>query len=328
MEGWGDLADRIAADPSSDSLQRGLENLAELLAHLVDAPEKVTLVVPIHLELALTQRDGGVPYAMGRGPSTVVGKTMRRESGIEVLIDVSLLYDVDDNGSFQRTPAGQLRLKAEGLALARGVVAHEAQHAIMMQRNADYQAYHASAHGSEWPPGVFVIAAQMCDEHRAEWNAARVLGPKPWRPADVESDLSALGSALAVAYSEFQMSSMEAVRRSELYKSVVRACSPFWRAMAYWASAYRSDDGFVQVSSATEDLDLWQRYVGVSWEPLCAALSKLPVSDLASSSDVLVDAARQVCIWILLSLKQVGFGVDRAADGSWLFDIEKSNFPS
>lgn len=328
MEGWGEIGELIAADPSSDSLQRGLEDLAELLASLVDAPEEVALVVPINLQLALTQRDGGVVYAMSRGPSTVVGKTVRSESGVEVLIDVSSLYGVDDNGSLLRTPAGQLRLEAEGLALARRVVAHEAQHAIMMQRNADYQAYHASAHGSEWPPGVFVIAAQMCDEHRAEWNAVSVLGPEPWRPADVKSDLSALGSALAMAYSEFQMSSTEADRRSELYKSVIRACSPFWKAMAYWTSVYRSDDEFCQVSSTTEELDLWQRYVGASWEPLCAALSELPVSDLTSSTDVLVDAARQVCNWILLSLKQVGFRVDRAADDSWLFDIEKYDFPS
>jgi hypothetical protein len=221
--------------------------------------EQVRLVVPIHLELALTQRHDGAPYGMARGSATVVAKTMKRDGLIEVLIDASSLYDIDETGEIRRTAAGQVRLGVNGLIRMRHYVTHEAQHVIMMQRGSGFEAYETATHKSRWAAGLYSTAAKMCDEHRAQWNAIRLASPGETAPNDIHAELSEMGSALAAAYSRYQSSDCTELDNSDLYRSVFRACSPFWIAMAYWVSEYRSDGGFRPVGSAIEKMDLWQR---------------------------------------------------------------------
>jgi hypothetical protein len=56
----------MQADPASEAVQRGLEQLAEVLADLVGRPDEVTLVVPVGLAEAVMRRQPNTDYRTDR----------------------------------------------------------------------------------------------------------------------------------------------------------------------------------------------------------------------------------------------------------------------
>ena len=74
-------------------------------------------------------------------------------------------------------------------------------------------------------------------------------------------------------------------------------------------------------------LEVWQRYVGRTWQSMAEALSQIPVT-LCASSETLHQAARRLAAAVAKSLDYIGF---RHYDSPTMVDffcVDRHDFPS
>lgn len=158
----------------------------------------------------------------------VAGRTMLREDGgVDVIIDGNYLAESDGKGGYKRTAAGLPTVNPVSLEILRRTVAHEAQHAVMDQAGSGFAGYQIDkVPGGPAARSRFQVARKMCDEHRAQWNAAQVMGARPPSIGDVLDTLCHLGEALAAADARYQQAShapISVVRlRDDVYTGLVR----------------------------------------------------------------------------------------------------------
>lgn len=286
----------IWADLSPDALRTGIDELAELLGSLVHRPDDVTLVIPVDIREAIMRRDNSAPYTMERGGGMVGGRTMEHPGGrVDVIITGDFLVDGDATSGIRPTAAGGPRVRPAGLALLRRTVAHEAQHANMELAG--------TAPASRWH---YYAAMKICDEHRAQFNAAQAIGTNPPSMTDVLDTLSHMGEALTAADARYQQSARLPASVTQLRDDVYIACTVFWTMVAYWAAEYREGDTIGTVPAEISGLQIWQRYVGPTWQSLAQALGRLPVTADASR-EALHQAARRVAAAVSTSLNHIGF---------------------
>jgi hypothetical protein len=320
------VAAAIWRDPSPDALRMGIDELADLLTSLVQRPNDVTLVITFDLKQAVERRDNSGPYTIERGSGAVAGKTMSRpDGGIDVIIDGIPLIDHDLNG-IRRSASGGLRLSPDGVELRRPTVAHEAQHANMRLNGSGSDSYGLKATWTGPTRLQFIVATKMCDEHRAQWNTAQVIGSSLPTTDDVLDVLCHMGGKLSATAVGLQ-SSQDPNARGQLAADVYRACSPFWTGVAFWTAEYRQANGIGQLPNAITNLGIWQRYVGQTWQSMAGALSQLPVA-LATPSGELHEAAVRVAAAVGESLRYIGFRHDVSPTAGEIFDVTRSHFPS
>jgi hypothetical protein len=116
---------------------------------------------------------------------------LRNDGGVDVIMDGNPLVASDASG-MKFTSTGGPRLNPEGVQLLRRTVAHEAQHAVMDMRGSGFDNY---GYQSTWGGArryQFAAATKMCDEHRAQWNAAAAIGRNPPPPSVMFSTFSAI----------------------------------------------------------------------------------------------------------------------------------------
>lgn len=329
-QGWRpELAAAMQSDSSPHAVQRGLEQLAEVLANLVDRPDEVTLVVPVGLAEAVMRRQPDVAYHTDRGTGTVAARTMRLPDGrVEVIVETGFLADVDDTGQARFTPAGVPRLSRSGLQALRRTMVHEAQHAVMIQRDSGYEQYELQTHAVDFPRWDYAVSAKTCDEHRAEWNAVQLTSRKRPSRNGILDVLSHLGAELTAADARYQASSLAPSNTYQLMEGVYSASAVFWTSMAYWAAQFRDGDHLGAMGTDITSLDLWKRYVGPTWHSLGEALSHLPVVDLTTPATVLQQSARGLAIWVAESLQFIGFRHIVMPPSDEAFYIDRADFPS
>jgi hypothetical protein len=333
LEDWHpDVEAAIWSDPSPDALRTGIDALAELLTSLVDRPNyasRVTLVLPVDVGKAVMRRDPSVHDAAERG--SVSGRTMLRNDGqVEIIVDANSLINVDSSGAFKPSAAGLPSIKPDGLQTLRRVVAHEAQHAIMELQGSGLVAYRYQPNWEGAPNLQFGVARKMCDEHRAEWNAVQVVGAAAPTAGDVLDVVCPMGQQLAAAVERFEQSNREPIDIKRLKDDVYAACDALWSWVAYWAAQYRQGGENSVIGEVPEEiarLEVWQRYVGPTWQTMARALSQLPVA-LAASPDALHQAARRVAVAVAESLEYIGFRHSESATLNELFRIARHDFPS
>lgn len=316
LDGWrDDLARWVWSDDRAKRLRKAFLSLARYLAALVDRPDEVRLVIAINLSEAVQARsDHGGTYDIARGSGLVGGRTMAVDDGIDVVIDGGFLVDIGSGG----TPIPNVA----GVELVRRTLAHEAQHVVMTQRGSGFEAYDRARVDGWIGVHVFDIAAKMCDEHRAEWNAIQLTEPDPPTTTDVLDVLEAFGQELSEVNDAYQ-SSLD-VR--SLMEGVLKVCANPLTAVAYWMAQYRHGDVIDSAPSEFASLRLWDRYIGQSWDEIAQALSQLPVTDLSTSSTVLHAAARDLADLLNRALQHIGFDY---TDGSTpTFTIRRFDFPS
>jgi hypothetical protein len=323
-----DLATSMQDDQSRDAIQRGLEELAEVLAGLVDRPDEVKLVVPVSLADAVRRRENNAAYHTDRGGGRVAARTMKSAEGhIEVIIETDFLVEADANGP-RWTPAGMPSLSRNGLKSMRRTIVHEAQHAVMEQRGSGYDQYEVGANAPNHPRWDYAVSVKMCDEHRAEWNAVQLTTVERPTGSDVLDVLCHLGAELNAANARHQKSALGPNDILQLMEDVYNACAALWTSMAYWATQLRDADQVGEMSPDITDLELWKRYVGSTWDSLGLALGRLPVADLTTPANVLQQAARGVAEWVAESLQYIGFRHIEGPLTGEAFHIERFDFPS
>jgi hypothetical protein len=321
-----DFAEGLRRDPSTEAMQRGFEELADTLGKLVDRPDEASLVVAVSLASAVQRRQPGVAYHSDRGTGAVAARTMRRADGrVEVIIESSFLTEVDAYGQGRFTAAGQPQLSRRGLAQMRKTIIHEAQHATMHQRNSGYDQFEVGEHAGDYPRWDYAVAAKILDEYRAEWNAAQHDSRQPPSVNDVLDVLGHLGSELAAADARYQ-AEPDPAAVATLMEDVYNACAAYWTWMAYWAAQFRGNQ--ILVGAETQNLNLWKRYVGSTWEGLIQILDEVPIEDLGAPEAKLRQAAARVARhWVPQSLHHTGFR-HVVTTGGEAFYIDHHNFPS
>lgn len=323
-----EVAAAIWADRSPNALRVAFDDFAELLASLVDRPDEVTLVIPVDVRQAVMRRDPSISYALERGSGMVGGRTMERDDGgFDVIINGNYLGASDGRGGFKVTAAGQPTFDPVSFDLLRRGIAHEAQHVIMGQRGTGFDDYQPDA----VPDGtaarrLFEVARKVCDEHRAQWNAASVMGAEPPSAGDVLDVLCHLGGAIAAADMRYQRSNLTPDDVGQLRNEVYTACVAYWTQVAYWVAEYRQGDAIGDVPDGITRLAIWRRYVGPTWQSLTCALSRLPVT-LTTSSHSLHQAAQGVAMAVSESLKHIGFRHIDEPQGQ-AFYVDRHDFPS
>jgi hypothetical protein len=319
LEGWdGETAARVWSDSRHPTLRDVLVELGELLAQHVDDPNTVSLIVPMDMKEAVRRRDPEVPYTIERGSGVVGARTMSLPVGcIDVIIN----------------PAGPVavasgeQINRELLSLLRRGLVHEAQHVIMGQRGSGYDEYGCEAVEGPVRRQFVMCAAQVCDEHRAEWQAIQLAEPEPPTISDVNAVLEALGRQVAAANQIYQAApGPQAVR--DLAGAVFTACAVFWTALGYWTAQHRTDDANIaDIPAEIAALPLWQRYVGDTWSRLQGSLRTLPVENLTTSRETLHAAAQRVADTLTSSLETIGFRGEDGEEG-WAFYITRFDFPA
>lgn len=97
--------------------------------------------------------------------------------------------------------------------------------------------------------------------------------------------------------------------------------------MAYWAAHFRSADHISALPADITQSLLWRRYVGDTWAGIADALSRVPVSDLATPPEALHAAALNMSAALRESLFAIGFRYTEDSSGS-AFYINRPDFPS
>lgn len=305
-------------------MRHGIDELAELLAALVEQPESVTLIIPVDFKAAVQRRDPALEFATKRGSGLVGGRTMPRSDGsVDVVIDGNLLGAVDDAGMPVLHSDGLPILNEEGLQLLRWTIAHEAQHVQMHRYRADVNGYLADQVNGFATKTLFNIATSLCDEYRAECAAAQYEPVRPLTAITVVGVLNTLGQSLTTADLAYQRSHDV----SRFTHDVLRACVPFWTALAFWTAKYRKARETTDPDPSLTQLPLWQRYVGPMWHTIGTALSGLPVADLRTEPAELHSAAIAVTSALSESLNFIGFQFTDHPGGAMFF-IDRHDFPS
>lgn len=323
LEGWEPaLAAAIWADPRPNALRHGFIDLAELLADIVDEPDKVTLIIPVDIAEAVQSREPDVPYTLERGSGIVGARTMSRPDGrTDVIIWGDPLAMLDD----PNLPV--LNTNTEAIRIVRRGVVHEAQHVIMSQRHSGFEEYDTAGVEGMFSREMVRCAAKLCDEHRAEWQAIARTKPEPPTVDGVADVLQALGRKIAAADHSYQSAPGADDAVWNLAVAVLTACSHFWTSLGYWLAQHRTgDDHIGDIPGDIAAMPLWQRYGGNVWTLLQDTLRTLPVEDLTTSPEALTAAAVNVGASLTASLNQIGFRFEETAAGP-AFYISRHDFP-
>lgn len=286
--------------PRAEELRQWLFGLGELLAQLVDDPADVTLIIPNDFVTALRLREPGEPYDLERGSRKVVGRTMFPNRGIDVILEADRIRAPDEYGL-------PIVLQHQ-MDQIRRTLFHEAQHVIMHQRGSGFDAYGVGATTDETYRKIIEIAANVCDEHRAEWQVVKLTG-EPGPRTIVTEALEELASQDSPA----RAASNRANKVGNDEDASLTVCRHFWVSLGYWAVQLRTaDTSIADVPADIAALPLWQRYVGDTWPLLKDGLLSLPVENLTTSPDTLNAAARRVAGALISSRTKIGLG--RGAD--------------
>ncbi|VBA43946.1 hypothetical protein LAUMK136_05352 [Mycobacterium attenuatum] len=289
----------------------------ELLARHVDDAAAVTLVIPVDMAEAVRRREGGMPYTAQRGSGIVSARTMCLPDGrVDVILNPGWLaaFDTEDHAR-------------HAMQDIRRCLIHEAQHAIMCQRGSDFDAYAFGAEEGATNREFARIAALVCDEHRAEWQAIQFTEHSPTTADAAVAVLDALGDQLAAAVDTYRSGPNGPEADFDLARAVLTACGHFWTQVGYWAAQYRVDDASIaDLPTEINDLRLWQRYAGDLWARLQASLRVLPVEDLATDPETLCTAMRHVASALRSSLETIGFRYEDTDTGP-IFRVTGSDFP-
>jgi hypothetical protein len=262
-----------------------------------------------------------------RGSGMAGARTMARDDGsVDVVINGNALGLVDPDGGLVATAAGLPRLNEDAFPFVRHSVVHEAQHVEMEQLGSGFDAYDRDRIAGSARYEMFVCATKFCDEHRAEAAAAHHLQPERPTVEDVLDVLSALGGQLAAAVNAYQQSQSSDI--AALKDSMLGACVHYWTALAYWTADHRVEDVVGEIHPDVATLELWQRYVGPTWDSLRGALASLPVGDLTTAVDVLHDAAAVAANALEESLQYIGIRYFDQGDDDWWFSVDRLDFPS
>jgi hypothetical protein len=173
---------------------------------------------------------------------------------------------------------------------------------------------------------MFVCATKFCDEHRAEAAAACHIHHDRPTVEDVLDVLCALSAQLAAALNAYQQSSETDI--ASLKDSMLGACLHYWTSLAYWTAHHRVEDVVGDIHPDVAALELWQRYVGPTWDSLRSALVSLPVDDLDTEVDVLHDAAAVVANALEESLQYIGIRYSDQGGDDWWFSVDRPDFLS
>jgi hypothetical protein len=250
----------------------------------------------------------------------------RADGGFDVILWGDALGQVDGSGRIQLTAAGHPSVNHDGVRMLRHTIAHEAQHVVMDGRGSGFEAYgrhKVSGSARRW---LFDDASKMCDEHRAERNAVQVTEKGPPTVGDVLDVLCHMGQELAVADNRFQ-NSPAPINVERLRNDVYTTCTPYWISVAYWSAHCREGDDIGEVPQEIAEQNIWQRYVGGTWETMARALSQLP-ADLTTSPEVLHRAAMTVSVAVCESLNYIGFRHFGTATMAEHFYVDRHDFPS
>jgi hypothetical protein len=301
LEDWdGNTLERLVLDnrPRAEELRKWFCGLGEVLAELVDDPADVTLIIPKDFVKAVRLREPAEPYDLERGSREVMGRTMFPERGIDVILKADRMRASDEHGL-------PIVLQHQ-MAQIRRTLFHEAQHAIMHQRRSGFDAYGVDAITDENYRQIVEIAANVCDEHRAEWQAVKLTG-EPEPPTVVTEALEELAGQLAAA----RAASDRATPVDNYEGATWTACRHFWVSLGYWAVQLRTDDASIaDVPADIVALPLWQQYVGDTWHLLKDSLLSLPVEDLTTRPETLHAAARRVADALVSSRKAIELGYE------------------
>lgn len=277
----------------AEELRKWLFGLGELLAQLVDDPADVTLIIPKDFVTEVRWRDPAQSYDLERGSREVVGRSMFPDGGIVVILKADRIQAPDEYG----LPI----VLQDQMDQIRRTLVHEAQHAIMHQRGSGFDAYGVGAITDESYRQIVEIAANVCDEHRAEWQAVKLTG-EPEPPAVVAEALEELATQLAAA----KATSDEASAVDNHEGAILNACRHFWVSLGYWAVQLRTDDANIaDIPADIAALPLWQRYVGDTWPLLKDSLLSLPVENLTTRPETLSTAAGRVADALVSSLNAI-----------------------
>ncbi|WP_280385761.1 hypothetical protein [Nocardia wallacei] len=319
LEGWmPELADWVTDAPRAQPIRKLFRQLEGVLMKLVDRPDEVVLVLPADFAEAVVRRDPDLAgYTTERGSGTTPAKTMRVSDRIEVLLDPRWMLREQPGSSF---PAANERAAKP----MRYAIQHEAQHVIMKQRGSDLDNYGIEEISGWLRQRWFGCAAVALDEHRAEWNAARLSKAKPLTPADATAVLSQLGTDLAAANNRYQAAPDKV---DQLAADVLSTCNVFWKACAYWGAHLRTNDVITDPPLAVTSSELWERYIGDSWSDLANGFAGVPVADLTTDPEVLHAAALHMQGAQQVSLRVMGFRYEGDSSGE-AFYMDRWDFPS
>jgi hypothetical protein len=319
LEGWPTAdADRLWSDRRPRGLCNALTGFGELLARLVDNPANVALVVPVSMPDAVQRREPNAHYTTARGSGFVSARTMHLDGGrSDVILKPAWLYPLSDTEK-----------QSDAMEDVRRTVVHEARQVVMARRGSGFDRYGAGDEPNVTDRELGYAAAQLCDEHRAEWQAEQLTTPRSTTVEDVAAVLEELGAQIAAAHDAYQAAPASPDALQRLAVGVLGSCNHYWTALAYWTAHHRrSNSSFDDIGDEIAALPLWKRYVGDTWSRLQDGLDGLPVEDLTTDSEILAAAMRQVRDALRESLQTIGFRYTDEQAGP-AFYITRFDFPA
>ncbi|MFE4463260.1 hypothetical protein ACFROC_38425 [Nocardia tengchongensis] len=313
LDGWRpDLASWLWTHPRAIPLRNSFIRLAQELAKLVDQPESVQLVIAVNLADAVQARENNPDYNVQRGSGTVGARTMPVGDGIDVVVDGNKLIKMASNGMPIPDPAG--------VNLMHRTLVHEAQHVIMRQRRSGFEIYGRDEIDGWIAVHMFDIAAKMCDEYRAEFNAIGLTSSSLPQTSDILDVLNSLGTQLTAVEASYQASR----NVDALLTQVLKVCGHCWTALAYWAAQWRYAETLPDLPEEVAELALWQRYFGDTWAAFAQAFARVPI-DLTTTPSELRTAALDLAKVLDTALETVGFEYDDGPNRA--FYIRRFDFP-
>jgi hypothetical protein len=252
------VADALRSDTGSGAFRRAFIRMAQRLVGLVDDPSTVTLVIPLDVAQAVSERQDGAAYTRQRGSGLVVGRTMTRP---DVLIDANPIA----------RPVGNAWVWDDfGLQLDERTLVHEAPHVIMAQRGSGFEAYgyqDVDDHLSRMLVGLRGQGLRRTPR-RVQCGAAHPLD----EPADDRRRRSgARGPRAGASRGRGAFAQTQDVE--QLFLAMLGACNSFWTLLAYWSAQWRRGDVLGAAPKDIAGLELWRRNVGDFWTDLATAVA-------------------------------------------------------
>lgn len=219
-----------------------------------------------------------VAYGIDRGANTVIAKTMRTVDGMDVVINVDVLF-IDPDTAPQDVHSHVLLLLHTAL--------HEGAHAQHHRAEEDSEAtFNAMGIRTSADNYYAIEAGTIIEEFRAELAAEKQF---PLIHPYIESLYDDLES-LSVSLSEARAASRYDVPTAA--RIVKAAGTNFWKALSLAAAHCRATGA--SLPEVITSSPLWQRYGATLWDKLTGALQQLPDPGQSAQIELLQDVTREV----------------------------------
>lgn len=297
------------------AFRKVLTDFRKRLDGLIDSPGGVDLVISGDITASVRSRDPEyAAFTTQRGWGTVGGKTMLVGKRIVVILDGAWLLTV--------TTAGDPVVNEAQVALADGILVHEAQHVVMHQREScidDVKPPEMTGYAGR---SLYELGLRVIDEYRAE--AAAI----PLRNGRREkSNFGVLASATGQSIRLAVADPAHAEDHRAFMLAVLGACQPLWVGLAYFAASIRDAAGSIGPLPPTLGKSrLWTRYVGDQWLRLARTLGGAPDARADCPSEQLEASAHGMVEVMRGQLLQVGFTFEDRQQGPYFFR-ERADFP-